>query len=175
MSLSISSAVRVPKVTTGLASNLQSLRSLNTPDIYSPQPTQIGSGISDTYGRETGRFGQMTETVGQNPLQRMVVEELVSRPEYSTYLNVPVGLMAGEDTEDYRLAEERNDGRNFSHYDTLTGRKNSGRNNGFGLYAGVFEFNPNIECQPGVDPTQCAQAKAAIITQRTNNNYDFMI
>lgn len=167
MSFSITSSLRVPKVTTGLASNLQSLRALNQPDIISPQPTLIGGGVSDIYGREAGYDSVFTQTEGQAPLQRMLVENLISRPGYSPYLNVPEGLEAGEDYG------EINEGGNFGSYDTLTGRKNTGRNNAFGQYAGVYEFNPNMKCT-NADETQCSAAKAAMITQRTNNNYDYI-
>lgn len=172
MSFSLSSALRVPKVTSGLTPQLQSLRSLESQNIYSPQPTMIQGQVSDTYGRASPYNSVMTQTVGQNPLQRILVENLVSRPEYSTYLNVPEGLSGGEDYVEYG---QKNEGANFAAYDTLTGRKNTGRNNAFGQYAGIYEFNPAMQCNSGVDGTECAQAKASIITQRTNNNFDFTL
>ena len=168
MSISITGSLRIPKVTSGLAPNSQSTRYLNQPDIISPQPTLIGGGVSDIYGRESPYDSVTTQTYGQNPLQRMLPEALVSRPEYSTFLNVPNGLDAGEDYD------QRDRGANFGSYDTLTGRVNTGRNNAFGQYAGVYEFNPNMECHPSIDPTVCAQAKSAMITQRTNNNMDYV-
>lgn len=169
MSFSISSAVRVPKVTTGIVNQLQSLRSLQSEDIYSPQPVQIQGMVSDTYGRAAPYNSVVTQTVGQNPLQRMLPENLVARPEYSTYLNVPEGMAGGDQYDTI------NSGANFAAYDTLTGRKNTGRNNAFGQYAGIYEFNPAMTCKADVDPQQCSAAKAAIITQRTNNNFDFTL
>ncbi len=171
MSFSLSSSIRTPKVTTGLVNQLQSLRSLESENTYSPQPTMINGMVSDTYGRASPYNSVVTQTVGQNPLQRMLVENTVSRPEYSTYLNVPSGLAGGENG-DY---DTINEGANFAAYDTMTGRKNVGRNQAYGMYAGVSNFSPSMNCKPGVDDTACAQAKAAIITQRTNNNWDFTL
>lgn len=172
MSFSLQSALRTPKVTSGLTPQLQSLRSLEFDNTYSPQPVEIQGMVSDTYGRASPYNSVMTQTVGQNPLQRILVENTVVRPEYSTYLNVPEGMSGGDD---YQLNGQKDEGSNWAAYDTMTGRKNTGRNNAFGQYAGVYEFNPSMACTAGTNPTQCAQAKAAIITQRTNNNYDYTL
>lgn len=172
MSFSLQSALRTPKVTSGLTPQLQSLRELDSDVVYSPQPTMIQGLVSDTYGRAAPYNSVVTQTVGQDPLQRILVENLVTRPEYSTYLNVPEGMAGGEDYSSYG---QKNEGANFAAYDTMTGRKNTGRNNAFGQYAGIYEFNPKMQCAAGVNSTQCAQAKAAIITQRKNNNFDFTL
>jgi hypothetical protein len=122
--------------------------------------------LNPAYGRQAAPLSVMTRTAGANALLTMLNENLVSRPNYSTYLNVPEGIQ----NEQQELI---NEGNNDRVYDTLTGRRTVGRGNAFGLYAGQFNFNPSMTCKPGlgIDDTVCQQAVASVISRRKNNNF----
>src|SRR5271156_826650 len=96
MSLSLTSSIRVPKVNTGLAVNLLSERRLDQSYIINPDRS-----LYDDYGRVAGIDTIVDETWGDDPLYRMEVENEVSRPQYSYYLNVPQGLQGVSDGMDY--------------------------------------------------------------------------
>ena|SRR5579872_1364454 len=83
---SINAAIRTPKVTTGLASNVQSERSLNPNYIIEPDRYPF-----DNYGRSAPWDSINTLTTGMDPEYRIEVEESL-RPQYSYYLDVPQGL-----------------------------------------------------------------------------------
>lgn len=96
MSLSLTASIRTPKINTGLAANLLSERRLDQSYIINPNRA-----LYDDYGREAGIDTIVDETWGDDPLLRMLVEDEVSRPQYSYYLNVPQGLQGVSDAEDY--------------------------------------------------------------------------
>lgn len=96
MSLSLTSSIRVPKVNTGLAANLLSERRLDQEYIVNPPRA-----LYDDYGREAVIDTVTDLTFGDDPLYRMLEEDVISRPQYSYYLNVPQGLQGVSDGEDY--------------------------------------------------------------------------
>ncbi len=83
---SLTAAIRTPKVTTGLAGNVQSERSLNPNYIVNPTRALV-----DIYGRSSPIDSIDTLTAGFSPEYRMETEQSL-RPVYSAYLDVPQGL-----------------------------------------------------------------------------------
>lgn len=84
--ISLTGSLRTPKVTTGLAVNLQSMRQLYPSEIINPNRN-----LYDTYGRPSAIDSMMTQTAGTNPQYRVLTENML-RPQYSYYLNLPEGL-----------------------------------------------------------------------------------
>lgn len=94
--LSLTASIRVPKVNSGLAANLESERRIDQEYIIAPNRA-----LYDNYGREAGIDTIKDLTWGDDPLYRMLEEDEVSRPQYSYYLNVPQGLQGVSDDMDY--------------------------------------------------------------------------
>jgi len=108
MSISIQAAIRTPKVNTGLAANEISLRRLD--DDYTIAPDRsLASGIfHDDYGRIAPIDSVTSETSTMDPQYRMDVEQAVSRPNYSSYLNVPQGLWGISGGGNYNVSDYSN-------------------------------------------------------------------
>jgi len=92
--VSLTAAIKTPKVTTGLASNLQSERSLNQNYIINPNRA-----LYDDYVREANIDSIDALTVGYDPMYRIDVEDSL-RPQYSEYLDVPQGIQGVTADED---------------------------------------------------------------------------
>lgn len=90
---SLQAAIRTPKVTTGLASNVQSERSLNPNYIINPDRA-----LYDLYGRSASIDSIDAETVGMDPQYRIINENAL-RPQYGSYLDVPQGLSGVSENE----------------------------------------------------------------------------
>lgn len=84
--ISLTGSLRTPKVTTGLAANLQSMRSLYPSEIINPDRN-----LYETYGRPGPIDSMVTQTVGTSASYRVNVENTL-RPQYSYYLNLPEGI-----------------------------------------------------------------------------------
>ncbi len=92
--ISLTAAIRVPKVNTGLASNADSERRINLDYIVCPR-----RGLYDTYGR--GPVGidsidTLTANGCHDPMYRIELENEVYRPQWGYYLNVPQGMEGGQ-------------------------------------------------------------------------------
>jgi hypothetical protein len=90
---SLQAAIRTPKVTTGLAWNIQSERSLNPNYIINPDRA-----LYDNYGRSSAIDTITTLTAGMDPEYRIITENEL-RPQYSAYLDVPQGLSGVSENE----------------------------------------------------------------------------
>lgn len=83
-------AIRIPRVTSGLAPNAQSERTFNQNYIINPNRD-----LSDNYGRPAGIDSLDALTVGHDPLYRIEAENLVYRPNIHPYLDMESGLAGG--------------------------------------------------------------------------------
>jgi len=115
MSISFNSSITLPKVSTGLAGNVQSERSQNTHLVINPS-----RGGQDAYGRRVSRNTIVTLTAGDNPNERINIENDL-RANYSSTLNA--GGIAGESYQNLD---------SFGRYDTLV-NSSLGRGRAFGL------------------------------------------
>ena len=115
MSISFNSSIRLPKVSAGLAENVQSERSQNKHLVINPP-----RGGQDLFGRRVSNNTIVTLTAGDNPSDRINVENDL-RANYSSTLNA--GGIAGDSYQNLD---------SFGHYDTLNG-STVGRGRAFGL------------------------------------------
>ncbi len=86
MSISLTGALRTPKVTTGLAPNLQSMRQL-----YPSEIINQNRDLYDIYGRPSRIDSINSRTSGTDPLYDIENGNRL-RPQYSYYLNLPEAL-----------------------------------------------------------------------------------
>ena len=89
--LSLEGAIRTCKVDTAYANKMQSDRFLNPANMVCP----IWNGL-DTSGRPVCADSFITKTAGcNNPLDRIQVENDVSRPQYTEYVTLDAGGIKG--------------------------------------------------------------------------------
>jgi len=95
--ISLTASIRTPRVDAGQASTLHSERIALDPERL-VNPNRY---LYDNYGRGAVAIDSLYALApGYDPMQRIVVENAVSRPQYGYYLNVPRGMSGiGEDEE----------------------------------------------------------------------------